>query len=221
MKGQKITEAKREAIQGLRGHRTARELAEEFDVSERSVIRIWAEAAGDDLAEDMEADRVLIEADLKATGHHYAVLPEAVQSLTMDHYLHLVERREYYAAMADAYPDNCAWGNLEAKYDKMIAEELRTIGHWYGLDKQDTPLETADLIARSRSETTIRRLSAQVARLPEGLSLKETAEAVLKMKIRGEPRMCAYYAAMTAGRQPDGFGKAAEDPGRSMSVNIG
>lgn len=190
MKGQRIDEGKRQAIQGLRGHRTAKELAEDFDVSERSVIRIWAEAAGDDLAEDMEADRGLIEADLKSTGHHYAVLPEAVQSLTMGHYLHLVERREYYAAMADAYPENCAWGNLEAKYDKMIAEELRTMGHWYGLDKQDTPLETADLIARSKGEAAIRRLSAQAAKLPEGLSLKETAEAILRMKLREYP-VCA------------------------------
>ena len=30
MKGQRIDEGKRQAIQGLRGHRTAKELAEDF-----------------------------------------------------------------------------------------------------------------------------------------------------------------------------------------------
>lgn len=129
-----IAEGTRQAIKGLRGAKTARELAQDFGVSERSVIRIWAEGAGEEMAEDLAAQRGEKAEDLRKMGHRCASQAEGVEALMTAHYLRLLERREYYAAMADAYPDNCAWGNLEAKYDRLIAEELRTMGRWKAMD---------------------------------------------------------------------------------------
>ncbi len=131
MKGERIAAGKRQAIRSLRGERTARELAHDFGVSERSVIRIWAESAGEDMAKDIAGDE---KESLRAAGHRCARDPEGVGALMAAHYLRLLERREYYAAMADAYPDNCAWGHLEAKYDRLIAEELKTMGRWQAMD---------------------------------------------------------------------------------------
>jgi len=139
-KGQQIPKAKRLAIQSMRGEATASELAERFDVSERSVISIWHDDATEQLANDLKEGSVKVTTDLEQYGHHHATYPEMVQMLTVKQYFHLLEAREYYRVMRDAYPTNCAWGNLEEKYNRQINDLLRVMGAWFGMERQKEPL---------------------------------------------------------------------------------
>lgn len=139
-KGETIPKAKRLAIQSMRGRSTASELAELFQVSERSVVRIWSESATEKLAKELREGGAEVNANLEEYGHHHATYPEMVQMLTVKQYFHLLEAREYYTAMRDAYPTNCAWGNLEERYNRQINELLRVMGAWFGMERQKEPL---------------------------------------------------------------------------------
>lgn len=139
-RGETIPKATRQAIQSLRGQSTASELAELFQVSERSVVRIWSENATKELAKELRDGTARVNADLEQSGHHHAIYPEMVQMLTVKQYFHLMETREFYRAMRDAYPTNCAWGNLEEKYNRQINELLRVMGAWFGMERQKEPL---------------------------------------------------------------------------------
>jgi len=141
-KGETIPKAKRLAIQSMRGQATASELAERFQVSERSVVRIWSDNATENLARELKEGTAKVNADLEEYGHHHATYPEMVQMLTVKQYFHLLEAREYYTAMRDAYPTNCAWGNLEERYDRQINELLRVMGAWFGMERQKEPLSS-------------------------------------------------------------------------------
>jgi len=139
-KGQQIPKAKRLAIQSMRGEATASELAERFDVSERSVVNIWQEDAIKGMTEEIAKSSLKVQTELLEYGHHHVIYPEMVQMLTMKQYLQLLESREFYRAMRDAYPTNCAWGNLEEKCNRQITELLRVMGSWFGLERQKNPL---------------------------------------------------------------------------------
>lgn len=142
VKGKNIPQAKRLAIQSMRGEKTASELAQDFGVSESSVVRIWSDDATEKLAQELKEGSHKVETEIEQYGHHHAISPETVQMLTVKQYFHLLEAREFYRAMRDAYPTNCAWGNLEERYNRQIFELLKTMGQWFGLDKQKEPLTT-------------------------------------------------------------------------------
>lgn len=139
-RGEAIPKAKRLAVQSMRGLATASELAERFGISERSVIRIWTDDATEKLAEELKKGGEKVSADLDESGHHHAIYPEMVQMLTVKQYFQLLEAREYYRTMRDAYPTNCSWGNLEEKYNRQINELLRVMGNWFGMERQSEPL---------------------------------------------------------------------------------
>ena len=139
-KGATIPKAKRLAIQSMRGEKTASEIAQDFDVSERSVIRIWHEDATEQLAEELKEGAGRVQADLDQYGHHHATYPEMVQMMTVKQLFHIMEAREFYRAMRDAYPTNCAWGNLEERYNRQINELLRVMGSWFGMERQKEPI---------------------------------------------------------------------------------
>jgi len=144
-KGQEIPKAKRLAIQSMRGSKTAQEVAQAFEVSERSVVRIWSESATEQLAKELKEGTQKVEANLQEYGHHHEIYPEMVQMLTVKQYFQLLEAREFYRAMRDAYPNNCAWGNLEERYNRQINDLLRTMGAWFGMERQKEPLSSNGL----------------------------------------------------------------------------
>lgn len=153
VKGEQIPKAKRLAIQSMRGYKTASELAQTFGVSERSVTRIWSDDATEKIAQDLKNGALEVKDGLDQYGHYHAIEPEMVQMLTVKQYFQLLEAREYYRAMRDAYPNNCAWGNLEEKYNRQINDLLRIMGAWYGLERQKDPQTSADVKTKDLSAT--------------------------------------------------------------------
>jgi len=109
-------------------------------VSERSVIRIWAEAKRDDESEEYSRDVAGIAEAVRKGEHWHGSLPETVQAETINQLEHLKDQRAYYMAMQSAYPTNCAWGNLVLRYDQLIDDMLKVKGNWYGLERQREPL---------------------------------------------------------------------------------
>lgn len=162
-KGKEIPKAKRLAIMTLRGERTASEIAQDMGVSERSVIRIWQEGAIDTVSKEIKEGADKVNSDLEEYGHHHAITPEMVQMITVKQYLHLTEAREYYRAMRDAYPTNCAWGNLEEKYNRQINDILRIMGNWFGLEREKEPLTSTGIRNRDLTDFDI----GQMARILE------------------------------------------------------
>jgi hypothetical protein len=88
----------------------------------------------------LTSDASKVAADLNEYGHHHPISPEMVQMLTVKQFYQVLETREYYRAMRDAFPTNCAWGNLEERYDRQIIELLRSMGAWFGIENQKEPL---------------------------------------------------------------------------------
>jgi hypothetical protein len=124
----------------MRGTKTARELAEQFNISEPSVWRIWKETSLEDIEKDLRGGMQQVNTNLTTTGHHHALAPEVVQMMTVKQYFHLIEEREYYRAKADAEPYNCAWSNVVLRYDHEINDLLKVMGNWYGLERTREPM---------------------------------------------------------------------------------
>ena len=109
-------------------------------MSERSVIRIWADARYNEDNEMLKDDASRIAEAMQHRSHWHGTTPEMVQAEVINQVEHLKELRAYYMAMQDAHPTNCAWGNLVMKCNQQINEMLRMKGHWFGLENQREPL---------------------------------------------------------------------------------
>lgn len=132
-----------------------------------------------------------------AEGRHWhGAIPETVQAEVIAQVEHLKDQRAYYMAMQQAYPNNCAWGNLVLRYDQQINEMLRSKGNWYGLERQREPLSYIGVknrdyhdVDEERDMLRMMQMMSEYKRnngIPEDqeLSLRDTAKMLLSMPYR-------------------------------------
>ena len=120
----KLSETDRKDIGNMRGVMSAKEVAEMYGISEKTVYRVWK-----------EGDTRVYARDCKEEGQKDISVEELLQSL-IENYEYSTRARDRYRALALANPTNCAWGNLELKFTQECNNLLALMGKWKSIEKK-------------------------------------------------------------------------------------
>lgn len=120
----KLSETDRTDIANMQGVMSAKDVAEMYDISEKTVHRVWKEGTARVYARDGKENR---QVDFST---------DKLLEVAIEHYNYVIDARNRYRAMAIANPTNCAWGNLELKFTQESDSLLGMIGKWKAIDKK-------------------------------------------------------------------------------------
>lgn len=120
----KLSETDRTDIANMQGVLSAKEVAELYDISEKTVHRVWNEMSSRVYTRDYTG------------GVQMDFSTDKLLEVAIEHYNYVIDARNRYRAKAIANPTNCAWGNLELKFTQESDSLLGMIGKWKAIDKK-------------------------------------------------------------------------------------